>query len=88
MILLDTTVTTVEKERPNLASGAPESRWTSTVVGIDPRTYIRDVLLRIAHEKDVSKLTPQGWKEHFAPNVDQHRLAILEHFIEAQAVAN
>jgi hypothetical protein len=33
---------------------------TARAVGLDPRTYLRDVLLRIAHEQDVSKLTPQG----------------------------
>jgi hypothetical protein len=39
---------------------------TSIAIGVDPRTYFRDVLVRIAHEPDVSKLTPHGWKQRFA----------------------
>lgn len=47
-------------------------------IGIDPRTYLRDLLLRIARESDVSTLTPQGWKKRWAPVVESHRLSILE----------
>jgi len=28
------------------------------------------VLLRIGHESDVKKLTPHGWKKHFAAEVE------------------
>ena len=57
---------------------------TAKAVGIDPRLYLRDVLLRIAHESDVTKLTPRGWKTHFASKVEAHRLSILERFLEAR----
>ena len=60
---------------------------TAHALGLDPRTYLRDVLLRIAHESDVTKLTPQGWLGHFADEVQQHRLSILERLVAAQAQA-
>ena len=42
---------------------------TAKEIGLDPRLYLRDVLLRIGHESDVAKLTPHGWKQHFAVDV-------------------
>ena len=45
---------------------------------VDPRTYLRDVLLRIAKVSDVRELTPYGWKAKWAPVVDAHRASILE----------
>jgi len=44
---------------------------TCKEIGVVPQTYLRDVLLRIGRESDVSKLTPHGWKEHFAPEVEK-----------------
>ena len=35
-------------------------------IGVDPRVYLRDVLTRIAVETDVAKLSPRGWKQHYA----------------------
>jgi hypothetical protein len=46
--------------------------------GIDSRTYLRDVLLRIAKVSDVRELTPYGWKERWAKVVEDHRASILE----------
>ena len=46
--------------------------------GVDPRTYLRDVLLRIAKVGDVRELTPYGWKAKWAPLVEAHRASILE----------
>lgn len=46
--------------------------------GVDPRTYLRDVLLRIGKVSDVRELTPYGWKAKWAPVVDAHRASILE----------
>jgi transposase len=43
---------------------------TCKEIGIVPQTYLRDVLLRIGHESDVKKLTPSGWKRHFAAEVE------------------
>jgi hypothetical protein len=43
------------------------------------------VLLRIAHQSDVAKLTPAGWKLHFAGEVKAHRLSILERLLGATA---
>lgn len=50
---------------------------TARAIGIDPRTYFRDVLLRIGSEADVAKLTPHGWKQHFAQDVADHHGDIL-----------
>ena len=46
--------------------------------GVDPRTYLRDVLLRIAKSSDVRELTPYGWKQKWAKVVEAHRASILE----------
>jgi transposase len=43
---------------------------TCKEIGIVPQTYLRDVLLRIGRESDVTKLTPHGWKKHFAAEVE------------------
>ncbi len=52
---------------------------TAKALGIDPRLYLRDVMLRIARETDVSKLTPHGWRDHFQAEVEQERQAALAH---------
>lgn len=61
---------------------------TARALGLDPRTYFRDVLLRIGTETDVTKLTPHGWKQHFAQDVADHHEDILcrlrDHFATAQ----
>jgi transposase len=51
--------------------------------GVDPRTYLRDVLLRIAKTSDVRELTPYGWKAKWAKVVEDHRASILERFAAA-----
>jgi transposase len=45
---------------------------------VDPRTYLRDVLLRIAKTSDVRELTPYGWKARWQKVVEDHRASILE----------
>jgi transposase len=35
-------------------------------IGVEPRVYLWDVMQRIGAESDVAKLTPHGWKPHFA----------------------
>ena len=50
---------------------------------VDPRTYLRDVLLRIAKVSDVSELTPYGWKKKWAPVVEHHRASIIERLMQA-----
>lgn len=61
---------------------------TARAIGLDPRIYFRDVLLRIGTESDVTKLTPHGWKQHFAQDVADHREDILcrlrDHFAAAK----
>ena len=54
--------------------------------GVDPRTYLRDVLLRIGKVSDVQELTPYGWKAKWAPVVEAHRASILERLIQAAKV--
>jgi transposase len=49
--------------------------------GVDPRTYLRDVLLRIGKVSDVRELTPYGWKAKWAPVVEAHRASILERLL-------
>jgi transposase len=58
---------------------------TCKEIGIDPRSYLRDVLLRIARERDVTTLTPRGWKKRWAQVVQDHRLSILERFSQIQS---
>lgn len=47
-------------------------------LGINPREYLRDVLLRIGTESDIAKLTPHGWKKHFAAEVRARKQRILD----------
>ena len=49
--------------------------------GIDPRIYLRDVLLRIGRETDVERLTPHGWREHFQAEVEAERQDALLAFL-------
>jgi hypothetical protein len=54
---------------------------TCKEIGVVPQTYLRDVLLRIGRKSDVNKLTPHGWKQHFAVKVEQeivHAAGLLE----------
>jgi len=46
--------------------------------GVDPRMYLRDVLLRIAQASDVRELTPYGWKARWQKVVLDHRASIVE----------
>ncbi|MSR47663.1 MAG: transposase, partial [Planctomycetes bacterium] len=55
---------------------------TCKEIGIVPQTYLRDVLLRIGREANVMKLTPHGWKQHFAGQVEQE-LSRAEQVIRA-----
>ncbi|MGH7341451.1 MAG: IS66 family transposase, partial [Candidatus Rokuibacteriota bacterium] len=50
---------------------------TCKAIGIDPQTYVRDVLERVQKEPDVAKLTPRGWKQHFAQEVAAQRDYLL-----------
>ena len=54
---------------------------TAKAIGLNPQTYLRDVLLRITRESDVSKLTPHGWKQHFAEEVEAERKAAVAYFV-------
>ena len=50
---------------------------TCKEIGVNPREYLRDVLQRISKCSEVAKLTPHGWKEHFLPEVERARDALL-----------
>jgi transposase len=52
---------------------------TCRAIGLEPRLYLHDVLLRVASETDVSKLTPHGWKVHHLPAVAARRHETLGH---------
>lgn len=53
---------------------------TAKAIGINPVTYLLDVQSRLFTETDVAKLTPHGWKKHFADEVEQKRQAIVASF--------
>ena len=61
---------------------------TARAIGLDPRAYFRDALMRIGSETDVKKLTPHGWKQHFAQEVADHHEDIMcrlrDHFAKAK----
>ena len=54
---------------------------SAKAIGIDPRIYLRDVMLRIGRESDVAKLTPDGWREHFQAEVEGEHRAALARFL-------
>ena len=54
---------------------------TAMAAGIDPRTYFRDVMLRVSREEDVAKLTPHAWKEHFEAEVLARRDDVLQRIL-------
>ncbi|MFQ5506896.1 MAG: IS66 family transposase [Planctomycetota bacterium] len=51
---------------------------TAKAAGVEPRTYFRDVLLRISTCSDVRTLTPHGWKERWQRVVAADRQRILQ----------
>lgn len=54
---------------------------TAKEAGINVQVYFRDLLLRLAHESDVTKLVPHGWRKHFAEQVEaEHQAAIAKLF--------
>ena len=54
---------------------------TAKAAGVDPRQYLRDVMLRIARESDVTKLTPHAWREHFQTEVEEAQRAATAYFL-------
>ena len=54
---------------------------TAKAAGVEPGEYFRDVLLRITECKDVTKLTPHGWKVNFEPEVHARRNEILQRLV-------
>jgi len=59
---------------------------TCEMIGVDPKTYLNDVLTRIAVESDVTRLTPHGWKAHFAEEVARQRNVVLEALAAGRAL--
>lgn len=47
-------------------------------IGINPREYLRDVLLRIGTETDIAKLTPHAWKKRFEAEVRARKQRVLD----------
>jgi transposase len=54
---------------------------SAKAIGLNPTLYFRDVLLRVARCSDVGKLTPRGWKEHFAAEVESKRDEFVRRFV-------
>jgi transposase len=54
---------------------------TAKAIGLVPHLYLRDVLLRLAACSDVTKLTPHGWKQHFAEQVARDRIDLVERLV-------
>lgn len=46
---------------------------TAKAIGLDARSYFRDLMTRISTCSDVKKLTPHGWREHFAGEVEERQ---------------
>ncbi|MCP4191783.1 MAG: IS66 family transposase [Planctomycetaceae bacterium] len=55
---------------------------TAKAIGLNPQIYLRDIQSRLAHETDVRKLTPHGWKEHFADQVEHERRVVVASFAQ------
>jgi len=45
--------------------------------GIDPRTYLRDAMIRLKEGTDPKTLTPAQWKQRYAAEVDERRSYVL-----------
>jgi len=45
--------------------------------GIDPRTYLRDAMIRLKEGADPKTLTPAQWKQRYAAEVDERRSYVL-----------
>jgi transposase len=56
---------------------------TCREIGVNPREYFQDVLLRIATCSDPAKLTPHGWKTHFMAEVHAQRDRALARVVAA-----
>jgi transposase len=54
---------------------------TCREIGVDPKEYFRDVLLRLSTCSDVAQLTPRGWKKHFAAQVAGQRRGAIEQIL-------
>ncbi len=53
--------------------------------GVDPRVYLRDVLMRIKTGVPPTDLTPYAWKTIWQPKVEAHRASILERMLQTPA---
>jgi len=51
---------------------------TCKAIDIDPKVYLRDVLLRISTSTDVRELTPHGWKQRWAKEARSIHDELLE----------
>ncbi len=58
---------------------------TAEAAGVNVKLYLRDVLLRIATEKDVNKLLPHAWKQQFEGEVVGRRNEIIEMLAKNQS---
>ena len=54
---------------------------TAKAAGIHPGDYFKDVLLRLSTCTGVKRLTPHGWKDHFAAEVAERRHALLQSIV-------
>ena len=60
---------------------------TAKAIGISPRVYLRDVIMRMAaaapeqREALAAELTPHRWRETLAGEVRDHQLAIVERLL-------
>ena len=50
---------------------------TAKAIGLNPVMYLRDALVWISSETDVAKLTPHGWKQHYAAEVEREYQAAV-----------
>ncbi|MEZ6018169.1 MAG: transposase domain-containing protein [Planctomycetota bacterium] len=50
---------------------------TALAAGVDPQAWLREVLVRMDHERDYEKLLPAAWKLHFADELDAKRQDLI-----------
>jgi transposase len=56
-------------------------------IGIDPRLYLRDVLVRISKTSDAKSLTPHNWKQRCLAEATQERDAFRARILSSLKVA-
>ena len=60
---------------------------TCNEIGVDPRQYLADALIRLRQGGDPRELTPHVWRERWADELVQDRAWVLAKLREARGCA-